>query len=70
MLNSMSPDALPDHLLGMYLRLQRELVEAYTDVARRDGRIERLTDEMAEVRRRLVQGQPRDEQTEDPLPGF
>jgi hypothetical protein len=58
-----------DELFGKYLRLQRELVQAYTDIGRRDGQIERITDEMAELRKALARGQPYDEQTEDPIPG-
>ncbi|MCE9658666.1 MAG: hypothetical protein K8R60_08910 [Burkholderiales bacterium] len=59
-----------EQLMGLYFRLQRDLVEAYTAPTSSDGRIERLTDELGAIQR-LIRGDiERDEQTSDStIPG-
>jgi hypothetical protein len=56
--------------MGLYFRLQRDLVEAYTAPPTSDGRIERLTDELAAIQRIIRGEMQRDEQTSDStIPG-
>ncbi len=55
---------------GMYLRLQRELMEAYVARICDHGRIERLTDELAAVRRVIDKQGVLDEQSSNTtIPG-
>ncbi len=57
---------------GLHLRLQQELIQAYTEKTCAAGHIERLMDELASIRR-FVENAPSllDEQTNDPLvPGM
>lgn len=55
---------------GIYLRLQRELMEAYVAASCDHGRIERLTDELAIARRKVQRETAVDEQSSDStLPG-
>ena len=57
--------------LGRYQRLQRELVEAYTSRACQGGLIERLTDELATLRRFVQREHSFDEQSSNTtLPGL
>ncbi len=59
-----------EQLMGLYFRLQRDLVEAYTAPTSSDGRIERLTDELAAIQRIIRGDMQRDEQTSDStIPG-
>ena len=59
-----------EQLMGLYYRLQRDLVEAYTAPTGSDGRIERLTDELAAIQRIIRSEMQRDEQTDDStIPG-
>jgi hypothetical protein len=59
-----------EQLMGLYFRLQRDLVEAYTAPTSSDGRIERLTDELAAIHRIVRADMERDEQTSDStIPG-
>jgi len=57
---------------GKYLRLQRELTEAYTSAVCQNGLIERLTDELAVLRSQIERGTASmDEQSSDAtLPGL
>jgi hypothetical protein len=54
-----------EQLMGLYFRLQRDLVEAYTAPPSSDGRIERLTDELAAIHRIIRGEMQRDEQAGD-----
>ena len=54
-----------EQLMGLYFRLQRDLVEAYTAPTNSDGRIERLTDELAAIQRIIRGEMQRDEQASD-----
>jgi len=57
-------------MLGLFYRLQRDLVDAYTATTCSNGLIERLTDELACLRNQLEHTSPIDEQTSDwTLPG-
>jgi hypothetical protein len=59
-----------EQLMGLYFRLQRDLVEAYTAPTSSDGRIDRLTDELAAIQRIIKGEMQRDEQTSDStIPG-
>jgi hypothetical protein len=58
-------------LMGLYFRLQHDLLEAYTDPISSSGRIERLTDELAVVRRMAKTEPLGDEQSGDStVPGI
>jgi hypothetical protein len=53
---------------GLHLRLQQELIQAYTERTCAPGHIERLMDDLASIRRFVENAPPlRDEQTNDPL---
>ena len=53
-------------LIGHYARLESELIEAYTAPSCQPGMIERITDDLAAIRRRLRHGSHvDDEQTSD-----
>ena len=54
-----------NQLFGRYTRLENELIEAYTATSCQPGMIERLTDELAVIRRSLRHGSSVDEQTSD-----
>jgi len=57
--------------IGRYMRLEQELIEAYTASACQPGMIERLTDELAALRHSLKRSQPQDEQSGDTsVPGM
>lgn len=57
--------------IGRYMRLEQQLIEAYTATSCQPGMIERLTDELAELRRSLRRGVPGDEQSGDnSVPGM
>ncbi len=53
--------------IGRYMRLQQELIDAYTSPSCQPGLIERLTDQLAEVRQSLKSHGPADEQPLDRL---
>ncbi|MEO7057797.1 MAG: hypothetical protein ABI143_13410 [Caldimonas sp.] len=57
--------------IGRYMRLQYELIDAYTAHSCQPGLIERLTDQLAEVRQSLKSHSPADEQSSDQsVPGM
>ena len=58
----------PDELFGKYMRLRRELADAYTAPRWRGELISRLADDIIEVERAMADAQPRDEQTSEGLP--
>lgn len=51
--------------IGRYLRLEHELIEAYTSQSCESGLIERLTDELAATRHQIRDVQRDDEQSGD-----
>ncbi len=56
---------------GMHLRLQEELIEAFTAPVCQSGRIERLMDDLASVRRVVEGAELPDEQSSDSgMPGL
>lgn len=56
---------------GIHLRLQQELIEAYTAPVCQSGRIERLMDDLAAVRRLVERAASTDEQSSDSMvPGM
>jgi hypothetical protein len=60
-----------DQAFGHYLRLQRELMAAYTASNCQDGLIERLTDDLAIARRSVEKEKTDDTQVGDStLPGL
>jgi len=54
-----------DEMLGLFYRLQRDLVDAYTATTCSNGLIERLTDELACLRNQLELTSLVDERTGD-----
>lgn len=54
-----------DSRFGIYLRLQRDLMEAYVAPVCDHGRIQRLTDELAIARRAVELDGVADEQSSD-----
>lgn len=50
---------------GMYLRLQRELIDAYVEPICDHDRIQRLTDDLAVARRAAERNRTVDEQSSD-----
>lgn len=57
--------------IGRYIRLEQELIEAYTASACHPGMIERITDELAALRHSLKRSVPQDEQSGDTsVPGM
>ena len=56
---------------GLHLRLQQELIEAFTAPVCQSGRIERLMDDLASVRREVESAESADEQSSDSMvPGL
>jgi hypothetical protein len=55
--------------LGLFIRLQRDLVNAYTSPICEAGLIERLTAELGHLRGLLSKVKDLDEQTGESLPG-
>lgn len=57
--------------IGRYMRLQQELIDAYTSAACQPGLIERLTDQLAEIRQSLKGRGGGDEQSSgESVPGM
>ncbi len=57
--------------MGRYTRLQQELIDAYTSRSCQPGLIERLTDQIAELRQSLKSRAPADEQSSgESVPGM
>lgn len=57
-----------EELVGLSIRLRQELARANAAVHARTGLVDRLTQELFEVERAIVDALPCDEQTSDPLP--
>lgn len=56
---------------GRYTRLQQELIDAYTSPSCQPGLIERLTDQLAEIRKSLKSHGTADEQSSgESVPGL
>lgn len=57
--------------IGRYMRLQQELIDAYTSPACQPGLIERLTDHLAEIRQSLKgQGGGDEQSSGESVPGM
>lgn len=57
--------------IGRYMRLQQELIDAYTAPSCQPGLIERLTDQLAAIRQSLKRFGVADEQASDEsVPGM
>ena len=57
--------------IGQYMRLQQELIDAYTAPSCQPGLIERLTDQSAAIRQSLKRHGAADEQSSDEsVPGI
>lgn len=57
--------------IGRYMRLQQELIDAYTAPSCQPGLIERLTDQLAAIRQSLKRLGGSDEQSSDEsVPGM
>lgn len=52
---------------GMHLRLQQELIEAFTAPVCQSGRIERLMDDLSATRRLVERAGSQDEQSSDSM---
>ena len=56
--------------IGRYMRLQQELIDAYTAPSCQPGLIERLTDQLASIRQSVKRYGPGDEQSSESMPGM
>ncbi len=60
----MNDPMTPEQFTGKLARLRQELAEACSAPAWRFGRIDRITEELAETERAIMTRQPQDEPTE------
>ncbi len=58
-----------EQLIGKYQRLRGELAHAYRKPASDTRHINRLSNEIVATERAMARAQPRDGQTNDPIPG-
>ena len=57
-----------EELVGLSIRLRQDLARATAGAHVRTGHVVRLTKQLFEVERAIIEALPSDEQTSDPLP--